>query len=103
MNSMKEVSLHYRNVPIFITDEAYDAIVQIVKENRICEYCTNRYSEANPRVQLNRCLACFLSAHPDLAFVGFLSSNETYDDEEYTFLDHQGYAWVSHSNSNKRV
>jgi len=47
---MKGISLHNRNVAIFITDEAYEAIVQIVKENRICEYCTNRYTQTNPRV-----------------------------------------------------
>jgi len=100
---MKEIYLNYPYLPTVITDEAYAMIVQIVEENRICQHCKGRYTDTNLRVLLNKCLGCFLESHPTILTFAGLLSDEIYDYERYKFLDQQGNAWVSYSNSYNRV
>src|SRR5438105_10865027 len=99
----QEIYLDYHGHPQAITPQAYEQIVAIIKAHLICVYCCNGYSQENPQVAENVCLGCFLKARTnsptDLTFVGEVPSEyaERYGYQVYTFMDGQGYVYLTNS------
>lgn len=99
----KEVYLDYHGHPQAITLEAYEQISAIITANLICMYCCNGYTDANPQIAENVCLACFLKHRDtpprDLSFLGAVPSEyaERYGYKIFKFVDAQGYVYLINS------
>jgi hypothetical protein len=99
----KEVYLEYHGHPQAITPQAYEQISAIIKAHRICVYCLHGYSQENPCVAENVCLACFLkrrtTSPTNLIFVSEVPSEyaERYGYQVYKFLDAQGFVYIRNS------
>ncbi len=57
---MKSVFLSHRGREWTITDDAFQQIAELIRQNCICETCQQEYTEDNMQVAINTCLACFL-------------------------------------------
>jgi hypothetical protein len=102
----KEVYLDYHdNHPQAITPQAYEQIVAIIKAHLICKHCLNGYTPDNPQVAENVCLGCFkkhrTNSPTNLTFVGEVPSAyaEQYGYKIYTFVDPQGYVYITNSHN----
>jgi len=101
----KEVYLEYHGHPQAITPQAYEQIRAIIKAHLICVYCLHGYTQANPCVAENVCLACFLkrrtNSPTNLIFVGEIPSEyaERYGYKIYQFVDPDGYVYITNSHN----
>jgi hypothetical protein len=93
----------YHAHPLAISLSAFEQINAIAAANRVCQVCASPYAQENPMVVRNTCLACFLRSElvkreNNLAFVG-ASGIDTAGDTQYTFIDSDGYIFLSDSGS----
>ncbi len=99
----KEVYLERHGRPQAITLQAYEQIQAIIQAHLICTYCCVGYTDANPQVAENVCVACFLKHRDqpprDLTFLGEVASEyaERYGYKVYTFMDSKGFLYITDS------
>ncbi len=90
---------NYSYNAITISDEAYERLLVLAMQYRVCQKCSQLYIDDNPQVARNLCLHCFLAKeNKRLTLVGTLPTDET-DAVTYQFLDQKGYIYLSRSNS----
>lgn len=93
----------YHSRPLAISLSAYQQIKTIAEANQVCQQCARSYTEQNPKVVRNTCLACFMQSElvrreNHLAFVGE-SGKDSAGDTQYTFIDGGGYVFLTDSGS----
>src|SRR2546421_4677292 len=93
----KQVYLDYHTTPYVVSDAAYEQIQAIISTSSVCEACERFYSDQNPMVALNLCLACFLKkeANYGLTYIG-KKEEGTYS-TYFLFIDPQGYVYYSYT------
>ncbi len=96
---MKRLRLDNRR-EVTILDGAYEQILAIVSEGKICGSCGLEYLNDIPQVALNLCLECFQKkyANKQLTYVGVLSTNEE-GDVTHTFIDTRGNIFYTATSS----
>jgi len=65
--------IHLDGVPapsITVSDDGYEEIYALVMQYRRCRKRGCTFSDQNPVVGVNLCLACFLEEHKGLTYVG---------------------------------
>lgn len=100
----KLIYLESTSHPLAITPQAYEQIATIAKAHLICTHCLNGYTQDNPQVAENVCLACFTkwrqrNNQTSLTFVGEVPSEyaQRYGYKVFKFLDSQGYVYLRNS------
>lgn len=93
----------YHSRPLAISLSAYEQIAEIATANRVCQKCASPYTAVNPMVVQNTCLRCFMQSElvrreNHLAFVGESGKDST-GDTQYTFIDGDGYVYLTDSGS----
>jgi hypothetical protein len=99
---MKSVYLNYSYDEYCVTDEGYQAILQLVKTHQLCQKECHAFSEENPCVGKNLCLKHLLQTHHGLTFLDVLRT-DLYGRKSYRYLDTAGYIFTSTEDSSDDV
>jgi hypothetical protein len=93
---MKRIYLDSTSRYITVSDDVFSQVEAFLNRHGICSLCQRSYTEENPRVARNVCLACFLRANQtsQLQFVGSLPGSQE-GDITYQFIDPKGYIYLS--------
>ncbi len=85
-----------RDRPVAVEDEAYERILKIVEENKICKGCFHPYTAENPNIAQNLCVECLLKrqAHRQLRFVGETTTGRR-GYKAYKLMSPEGYIYLS--------
>jgi len=103
-DAYKEIYLEGTSHPVAITTQAYEQIIAIAQANRLCTHCLRGYTDTNPQVAENVCLACF-QKHRErdnrtrLTFARIVPSEYAarYGYQVFMFVDPQGYVYLTNS------
>jgi flavin-binding protein dodecin len=99
---MKSIYLDTMTREYTVTDEGYETIKQLLRQYTICQWCKLPYTQENLCVARNTCLACLLSRQTDLTFIG-PAGVDTYQRQQFTFLDTAGYIHLSTAESSEEA
>jgi hypothetical protein len=88
---MPEIYLSYHGPAVHISEEAFQRILDIINECKVCSTCHRSYDPENPCIALNTCLQCFLQqpSHRGFRFLGIGGQN--CKQESYHLLDPHSY------------
>lgn len=110
MTSNQQVKIvyldEYHSHPLAISLSAYQQIKALAAEHQVCQRCAASYTKQNPMVVRNACLRCFMQSDAvrqvkQLGFIGE-SGKDSSGDTLYTFIDPDGYIYLTDSGSEYR-